>query len=357
LEGAPAEGEPAAVATGRVEFVRREHMQFSSAATEKAFLQLAAGQGRTREEIIVLSRLLNEKKMEKQKFEADLQKEFAVDPKGNYHYSEGDNVLYELTLSPDAADGATSSNAPAFQRKEHRQLKDQDVRQRFLNLVSAKQLSSEGERVLGLLLKEKRLELAAVQAALQAQFSVLPEKSYEYDREARQVYELVSVPSPEGAPGPEPAELFPEASPQTEPSPPPAEAAPEPEPAEPPEKSPPEPEPAEPPEKSPPRPEPVEPPHEASPEPAPPPAVEPAATPPAAEPPATAAAGSPTSSSVTNVVPRRRVGPSKPGKKLRPRQPPKAVPKPAAAAEPPLEKAPPATGDVPVKIDQKGESE
>jgi len=196
---APVSTGSVAVAAGRTGIIRRKHLHFQHAAAENAFLQLAASRQRTREELTVLARLLSEKQMETQRFESDLEKEFAVRANGNYHYSEESAVVYELILNTTDGEDAGATNSPTFTRREHRRLDDEGKRRRFLSLVSAKQLASEGERVLGLLQKEKRIELAGLQEALQEQFSVAPEKSYEYDRAERQIYEL--VPAPGQAPG------------------------------------------------------------------------------------------------------------------------------------------------------------
>jgi len=193
---------PNAQASNAVEFVRRKHLRFEDAQTEETFLRLADARGITREDLRVISRLLREKTVEISRFDQELDQAFGIKPGGSYHFDKESETVFELTPREDVGDEAPAEGASIedrFEKREHLKLTDKEMQTRFLQLLASKQLSAEEIRILRLLLKEKQIEMSRVEGGLRDRFAISMDRSYQYDGENKELFELVPVPQGTGS--------------------------------------------------------------------------------------------------------------------------------------------------------------
>jgi hypothetical protein len=203
----PAKAEAAAQggSNASTQMVRRAHLHFDDAAAEDDFLRYSGARRRVQEDLTVITRLMQEKKMELERFSNDLSLEFAISPEGNYQYDDQTDVIYELVRKP-SADGATNAVADFekdFDKQEHMKLDDQEKRTRFLRLVASKKLSGEELQILQLLQNEKDIEATTLQQQLVARYAISNDREYRYERSTRTLYELVPVPRGTASTAPE----------------------------------------------------------------------------------------------------------------------------------------------------------
>ena len=165
--------------------------------TVQALVKLATGRQLREQELAVVARLISEKQLELTGFNEKLKQEFGISDEGNYHYDNESRTIYELKQKP-GADKASKNAKPEdlIEKKVQRKLKNKKTEESFLKMVGAKKITTDEIRALQLILQEKKIELANIQESLQQQFSMAPEKHYEYDADTRVVYELVMAEEP-----------------------------------------------------------------------------------------------------------------------------------------------------------------
>ena len=176
--------------------VRRAHYKVDGPETETTLMQLAESRQLRRGEIVVLSRLLVEKRNELGRMDRRLQDVFAVDPSVTYQYDADSRTIYRLDTKEDAEELAQSEEVnpeDLITRTLHRELATAEAANAFTRLVSAKKITNSEIRVLQLLLREKNMELKKVETTLAARFSIAPDKHYEYDASAQTLYEVVGA--------------------------------------------------------------------------------------------------------------------------------------------------------------------
>lgn len=162
------------------------------------FEKLVTSRDRLTRQVAVLREILTEKQQEIARFEANLARNFDVDPKQNYQYDQSSHALYLLsavTADTPAADDkppldAVVTNAvdnTTFTRALHRQMSAQEAGA-FGRVVSAKKLTQTQQKVVELLLREKMLERQKANRALTEHYGIDAKKNYRYDRESRTVF-------------------------------------------------------------------------------------------------------------------------------------------------------------------------
>ena len=174
---------------------RRPHVSIQDSETERILVQLAQTRSLREEEIKVLTRLSEEKTNELGRMNERLQQRFGIRPEENYQFDQASRTLFKLTVKEGIdAETAVAQGAAAdevFDKTSHMTLRDEAAETDFVRLVSAKKITASELQVLGLLLKEKRIELSKVHASLEERFAISPEKHYEYDAEAHTLFETV----------------------------------------------------------------------------------------------------------------------------------------------------------------------
>lgn len=186
--------------TQSVPYVKRAHLRFEDSKMETDFLQLVAIRQRTQDDLLVITRLIDEKEKEVDKFESDLEKEFGISPKGNYRYDSQLTTIFELIPKSQSASDRPSTVTDVasweaqFTRREHKKLDTEASRKRFMELAQAKQLSTDQLRMLDLLKSEKHLEEARLQQELTHKFAISNDRNYQYDADTKNLFELVPVP-------------------------------------------------------------------------------------------------------------------------------------------------------------------
>ncbi|MFH0908677.1 MAG: hypothetical protein V1929_07940 [bacterium] len=182
-------------ASGRA-LMRRAHLHFDDAKAEQEFLAITSAKRRVQEDFQVITRLLQEKNLEVEKFTRDLESEFNINPDANYHYDDDAATIYELTRNASVAgDAETLDPEKDFDRKEHLKLDTEDRKTRFLRLVASKKLSSDEINILRLLQNEKEIEASNIQQQLVARYAITSDREYRYEKSTRTLYELVPVPA------------------------------------------------------------------------------------------------------------------------------------------------------------------
>ena len=187
---APATNEP-----GRA-LMRRAHLHFDDAKAEQEFLAITSAKRRVQEDYQVVTRLIQEKNVEVEKFTRDLETEFGINPDLNYHYDDDTATISELVKKEGAgtnAEGAVKEDD--FDRKELMKLDTDEKKQRFLRLVASKKLSADEIKVLELLQNEKEIEASNIQQQLVARYAISNDREYRYEKTTRTLYELVPVPA------------------------------------------------------------------------------------------------------------------------------------------------------------------
>lgn len=186
-EGAPAEAG------------RRPHYRLEGPEAEQALVQLAESRRLREEELRVLARLYVEKQEELKRMNQQLQQRFGIAPDENYQYDAEERTLHKLTAKPDmeelARNGATDPEA-LFVKSSHHTFEGRDDELVFVRLVTAKKITGSQLQVIQLLVKEKNMELSKVLGLLKDQFSISPDKHYEYDAEAQTLFEVVRAGAP-----------------------------------------------------------------------------------------------------------------------------------------------------------------
>lgn len=162
--------------------------------TVEALVKLASGRQLREQELVVVARLINEKQLELTGFNQKLNENFGISEDGNYHYDNETRTLYELKAKPGAEKAPKDAKPEDLMDKEVlRKFEDKDKEETFLKMVGAKKITTDEIRSLQWILQEKKIELTSIQDSLNQQFSMDPEKHYEYDADTQVVYELVGT--------------------------------------------------------------------------------------------------------------------------------------------------------------------
>lgn len=192
---AKAVGDSGTNAPGRA-LMRRAHLHFDDVKSEQEFLAITSAKRRVQEDFQVITRLMQEKNLEVEKFTRDLESEFKINPDVNYNYDDDTATIYELVRKDSvAADAVSLDPEKDFDKVEHVKLDTGDKRARFMRLVASKKLSSEEINVLRLLQNEKEIEASNIQQQLVARYAISNDREYRYEKSSRTLYELVPVPS------------------------------------------------------------------------------------------------------------------------------------------------------------------
>lgn len=172
--------------------------------TIEALVKLATGRQLREQELVVVSRLLNEKQLELSGFNEQLKEKFGISAEGNYQYDDETRTIFALKAKP-GAENASKDAKPEdlVERTVQRELENAEVEELFLKMVGAKKVTTDEIRALQMILQEKKIELTHIQESLQEQFSMAPDKHYEYDSETHVVYELILAAADEQVPAAE----------------------------------------------------------------------------------------------------------------------------------------------------------
>ena len=192
---APAPVENATNTAGRA-LMRRAHVHFDDAKAEQEFLALTSAKRRVQEDHQVVTRLMQEKTMEAEKFTRDLETEFGIDASVNYNYDDETKTIYELVKKASVpADAVTLDAEEDFEKKEHMKLESDEKKTRFMRLVASKKLSGDEINVLRLIQNEKEIEASNIQQQLVSRYAISNDREYRYEKSSRTLYELVPVPA------------------------------------------------------------------------------------------------------------------------------------------------------------------
>ena len=168
----------------------------SSKPTEKAvavlspwrvekFKKAVAYRTQRSEEIIVLQRLVDEKKEELASLNKTLIAEYEIDPSLNYAYDAA-------TLTIQKVEAAAGSETPI--KIPHRKLADEDAGKAFVRIVVARQLTIQQIDTFQTVLGEKQLEYRRAEDVLKTTFGIQPDRNYRFDEEKRTIFEVVPPP-------------------------------------------------------------------------------------------------------------------------------------------------------------------
>ena len=187
---------PMEKATAPVDAVndRKALYRLKDKETVEALVKLASGRKFREQELVVVARLINEKQLELTGFNRKLSENFGISEEGNYHYDNETRTLYLLEAKP-GVDKVPKDAKPEdlMEKKVLRKFENKELEESFLKMVGAKKITTDEIRSLQLILQEKKIELTSIQDSLNQQFSMDPEKHYEYDADTQIVYELVGV--------------------------------------------------------------------------------------------------------------------------------------------------------------------
>ena len=162
---------------------RRALFRFKDDRSAKEFVDIVANKRQAAQDIDVLKRLLTEKVAERQVLVKALAEEFGVEGNKDYEYDANALTIYRL------GDG---SNGTA--RAVHRELKDKAKGEAFARRAVSRRLTNLAIDVLTLLVREKDLEVAKSDQTLSERFSVVSNRTYQYDSASLTLYEILTVP-------------------------------------------------------------------------------------------------------------------------------------------------------------------
>jgi len=176
--------------------MRRAHVHFDDAKAEQEFLALTSAKRRVQEDYQVVTRLMQEKTMEAEKFTRDLETEFGIDSSVNYNYDDETMTIYEMVKKASVPADAVALDAEKdFDKKEHMKLESDEKKARFMRLVASKKLSSDEINILRLIQNEKEIEASNIQQQLVSRYAISNDREYRYEKSTRTLYELVPVPA------------------------------------------------------------------------------------------------------------------------------------------------------------------
>lgn len=165
---------------------RRYVLRVPDRKAEKDLLDLLGARKRILEDMVVLRRLVAEKKGELDQFRRGLVGLFGFRPDGSYDYDPATRTLYEVTRS--------ASNAPPEKTKMKELRSDEEARQ-LLRLLAGQRVALEEVRVFEAVAREKAAELERVERVLSGRFSMVRGRNYEYDPKTMRLFDVTPAPS------------------------------------------------------------------------------------------------------------------------------------------------------------------
>lgn len=184
--------EPAA---GQPKAIRKYVLQVPDKKTEKELLDLMRSKNWLTEDVIVLDRLLAERKAKYDNLQGSLQQQYTVERDLQYDYDPSTRSIYALAMpAPGAA--ATAKT----ERVLHKQLKNDKDGQRFQGLYRAREDAVIEIRVLQVIRQERQRELLRVDGLLKSKFQMKTGRFYSYDDKNMVLYEV--APARAGASAP-----------------------------------------------------------------------------------------------------------------------------------------------------------
>lgn len=169
---------------------KRPHLKLDRADARRVFLERVALKQTTVEDLRVLRRMLVEKDAELRTFQKNLLDEFGVRPDASYQFDAEKKTLFLLP----AAGGAEKD------RKEHRQLKDDESTGRFLRLAAARKMVLDEIQSMQWMVREKQMEWEAIQKLLSDEYAMSRDRDYEWDAAASTLYEIIPAAATERKP-------------------------------------------------------------------------------------------------------------------------------------------------------------
>lgn len=180
----------------------RPHMRFTEGEEEKQLLTFINARRRAQEDFVVVSRLIEEKQLEIQTFNQQMNELFGVDPDLNYQFDADKGMIFELVKKSTLTEEQkkqTSVNADQlkdfYDFNPHRRLADDQEKTRFMRLAAGKQLAAEQIRMLSLLQNEKEIENTTVHEEMARRYSISIDREYRYDNDSKTLFEFVVVPA------------------------------------------------------------------------------------------------------------------------------------------------------------------
>ncbi|MBN1269784.1 MAG: hypothetical protein JXB04_09365 [Kiritimatiellae bacterium] len=177
------------------------HLHIPDKTTEKEFVDLFQQKRMLNEDLVVLSRLGEEKLALYAEAQKLLLNEFAVLPDKMYQYDRDTRTIYELVPEPHVLDvhdepAPEAGDAPqapqgSFLKKSVQQFADETQSERFLDLLRQKKLIHNELTVLRALGVQKQLALKRVNDQLQSKFNLKPDGAYRYDAAEMALYEIL----------------------------------------------------------------------------------------------------------------------------------------------------------------------
>ena len=198
--GSKDEAKPAAEPAGR-----RYVLKIPNKAVEQELIRLIALKQNCVEDILVMARLAQKKKLQLDKVKGGLREAFTMDPSRNYQYDPKTRTIYELTASASAPatnppPGATTVPPAGFSRELHLQLTTDQQVQQFLRLTAARKLVEDEIKVFVAVIREKQVEVEGAVRLLRDKFSISKDRNYEYEPSTRRLYDIGAPAVPTKAP-------------------------------------------------------------------------------------------------------------------------------------------------------------
>lgn len=180
----------------RPKLIRRSHSQLNTKEDEREFLQLFAKKRSTMEELIIIRRLLKEKKLELAGFNRALVKNFSINPDANYHYNANTMTIYEIVNEPssDTLQKIAQDKSRPPEKRVYLRLKNKKASRQFIYLAAAKKMTLDEIRALKFMILEKQMELEQCENVLHVKFLIAKDRNYLYNTNNMTVIELVSMP-------------------------------------------------------------------------------------------------------------------------------------------------------------------
>lgn len=186
----------------------RPHLRFADPEQEKQLMTFINARRRAQEDFAVVTRLIEEKRLEIKTFDQQMTELFGVNPDLNYQFDADTGTIFELTLKPGLSEEQkkqTSISADQvkdlYDFKEHRKLADEQEKTRFLRLAAGKQLANDQIRMLGLIQNEKEIENNTIHEEMANRYAISMDREYRYDNDSKTLFELVVVPADYVEPG------------------------------------------------------------------------------------------------------------------------------------------------------------
>lgn len=174
---------------GQTKMVRKYLLQVPDKKTEKELLDLMRSKKWLTEDLMVLDRILGQRKAKHDALQGSLGQQYAIERDLKYDYDPASKSIYAMALP---AGGVTTDKS---ERVLYKQLKTDQEGQRFQSLYRACEDTSVELRVLQVVARERQQELGRVDGLLKSKFSMKMGRFYNYDDKAMILYEMIPVSS------------------------------------------------------------------------------------------------------------------------------------------------------------------